>query len=198
MAPFAHGYYAWIVPAEGGSPKRLLPEDSGQETDPSWSPDGREMIFGTNSEQSRTPGGEIRILDLASHRITTLPGSDGKFSPQYSPDGQSIKADSLDDSALYLFDLKTQRWSTLSKGFHFAYAAWSSDSRYLYFLRYADDPAVLRIPATGGEPKLVVDLKGFPFTGTLGLWFGLDPNDAPLMLRDVSTSDVYSMTLEEK
>jgi Tol biopolymer transport system component len=195
---FAQGYYAWIVPAEGGSPKRLLPDDSGPETDPSWSPDGSKMIFATNSEESRTPGGEIRILDLASHRITTLPGSDGKFSPRYSPDGRLITADSLDGSTLYLFDLKTQRWSTLSKGFSFAYATWSSDSRYLYFLRYADEPAVLRIPATGGEPKLVVGLKGFHFTGTIGLWFGLDPTDAPLMLRDVSASDVYALTLEEK
>jgi hypothetical protein len=82
-------------------------------------------------------------------------------------------------------------------GIH-AFAPWSSDSRYIYFLRYANDPAILRIPVTGGEAKMVVDLKGFRFTGTLGLWFGLDPTDTPLMLRDVSTSDVYALTLEEK
>jgi eukaryotic-like serine/threonine-protein kinase len=196
-APSQQGIHAWIVPTEGGSPKRLLPEDSGQETDPSWSPDGSKIIFSTNSEETRTPGSYLRILDLASRRITTLPGSDGKFSFQYSPDGQSIKADSLDITTIYIFDIKTQHWSTLYKGVH-AYNVWSSDSRSIYLLRFVDNPAILRIPATGGEPKLVVDLKGFPFTGTLGVWFGLDPTDAPLMLRDVSTSDVYSMTLEEK
>ena len=68
----------------------------------------------------------------------------------------------------------------------------------IHFLRYGDDPAILRIPAAGGEAKVVVDLKGFPLTGTLGLWLGLDPTDVPLMLRDVSTSDVYALTLEEK
>ena len=62
----------------------------------------------------------------------------------------------------------------------------------------ANDPAILRIPATGGEAKIVVSLKDFPFTGTLGVWLGLDPTDAPLMLRDVSTTDVYALTLEEK
>ena len=45
---------------------------------------------------------------------------------------------------------------------------------------------------------MVVSLKDFRFTGTLGLWFGLDPTDAPLMLRDVSTSDVYALSLDQK
>ena len=45
---------------------------------------------------------------------------------------------------------------------------------------------------------MVVGLKGFPIAGTLSLWFGLDPTDAPLMLRDASTADVYALTLGEK
>lgn len=53
----------------------------------------------------------------------------------------------------------------------------------------AENKAVMR----GGA-----GVKDFPFTETGGLWFGLDPDDAPLMLRDVSTSDVYSLTLEQK
>jgi len=195
MAPSTQGVHAWIVSSTGGSPQRLLPEDQEPETDPSWSPDGNKMIFATGlSGRSQS---HIRILDLASHQITNLPGSDGKFSPDWSPDGQFIKADSLDTTTLYIFDLKTQHWSALHVGEH-AYGLWSSDSRYLYFFRYADNPAILRIPVTGGEEKVVVDLKGFPFTGTIGLWFGLDPTDAPLMLRDVSTSDVCALTLEEK
>ncbi|HTW77914.1 MAG TPA: hypothetical protein VME23_00085, partial [Terracidiphilus sp.] len=107
------------------------------------------------------------------------------------------KADSQDLSTLSVFDIKSQDWSALHIGIH-ADASWSSDSRSLYFLRYVDKPAILRVPVTGGEAKEVVDLKDFRFTGTLGLWFGLDPTDAPLMLRDVSTSDVYALTLEEK
>jgi len=41
-------------------------------------------------------------------------------------------------------------------------------------------------------------LKDFRYTGTWGLWLGLDPTDAPLMLRDVGTSDIYALTLERK
>jgi serine/threonine protein kinase/Tol biopolymer transport system component len=99
MAPSPQGReQTWIVSAEGGAPQRLLPEDSGEETFPSWSPEGREIIFATGmfGQQSSS----IRILDLASHQITTLPGSAGMFAPHWSPDGQSIKADSLDESTL--------------------------------------------------------------------------------------------------
>ncbi len=98
---------------------------------------------------------------------------------------------------MYVFDLKTQHWSALTTGPH-ANARWSSDSRSIYFLRYATDPAILRIPATGGEAKLVVSLKNFPYIGTNGLWLGLDPTDAPLMFRDASTTDVYALSLEQK
>ncbi len=185
---------AWVVPSQRGSPQRLLPDDTGQEADPRWSPDGRKIIFATGLE-----GGEeshIRILDLTTHQIATVPGSDGKFSPRWSPDGQFINADSTDTATLYIFDMKTQRWSALNTGSH-AFALWSSDSRSIYFLRFATDPSILRIPVTGGAAKVVVRV-GFPFAGTVGLWFGLDPTDAPLMLRDASTTDVYALTLEHK
>ena len=189
---------AWIVSSRGGSPRRLLPEDNGQQTDPSWSPDGSKIIFATNRQTSKDQNSSISILDLATHQRSTLPGSAGMFSPHWSPNGQYIFASSLNLSNLFLFDVKTQRWSTLYKGL-FAYGTWSSDSRFIYFLRYASDPAaVLRIPVTGGEAKLVVGLKGFRYTGTWGLWFGLDPTDAPLMLRDVGTSDIYALTLEQR
>jgi Tol biopolymer transport system component len=196
MALSPQGTHAWIVPAKGGSPQLLLPEDREEQADPNWSPDGTKIVFATGVFGSKESS--IRILDLASHQVTTLPGSASKFSPSWSPDGQFIKADSLDIHTLYLFDVKTQRWSTLYTGSTFAYATWSKDGRFLYFLRYTSDPAILRIPVSGGEAKAVVSLKGFPYTGTFRVWFGLDPDDTPLMLRDVSTSDVYALTLEGK
>ncbi|HYK34380.1 winged helix-turn-helix domain-containing protein [Alloacidobacterium sp.] len=197
MAPSPQGWHAWIVPSSGGSPQRLLPEDSGQETFPSWSPDGRKIIFSTGSFYDRIKGSDIRVLDLGSHQITTLSGSPGKFAPAWSPDGQSILAASLDLSSLCVFETKTQHWSTVYKGI-LVYPRWSGDGQFIYFLRYTDDSGILRIPATGGEAKGVVGLKGFRFTGTFGLWFGLDHTDAPLLLRDASTTDLYALTLEQK
>ena len=188
------GPQAWVVPSTGGSPQRLLPEDSGPENGPSWSPDGRKIMFTTG--WLRSSESQLRILDLATYQMSTVPGSDGKIGGGWSPDGQFINAASLDTTTIFVFDTKTQHWSSLKVGLY-AYALWSSDSRALYFLRYMDDPAILRIPVTGGEAKLVVRV-GFPLTGTYSLWFGLDPTDVPLILRDASTTDVYALTLEEK
>jgi serine/threonine protein kinase/Tol biopolymer transport system component len=192
MSLSPQGDKAWIVPSRGGSPQRFLPEDSGQEIYPNWSPDGRKMIFATGMPGSSES--HIRILDLANHQISTLPGSDGKSAPFWSPDGQSILGPSLDLFTIYVFDIKNQHWSALDTGLH-GYSVWSSDSRSIHFLRYPDDPAIIRIPAAGGEVKQVASLKDFRF---IGVWFGLDPTDAPLMLRDASTTDVYALTLEEK
>ena len=126
------GPHVWIVPSRGGSPQRLLPEDSGPETQPSWSPDGRKITFSTGEIWERES--HIRILDLANRQISTLPGSEGKFVPRWSPNGQFINAASLDGSTIYVFDTKTQHWSALNTGPH-AFALWSSDSRSIYFLR---------------------------------------------------------------
>jgi serine/threonine protein kinase/Tol biopolymer transport system component len=196
MALSSQGTHTWIVPARGGSPRLLLPQDGGEQGDPNWSPDGHSVVFATGLFGSKDSS--LRIFNLANHQVADLPGSAGKFSPCWSPDGQFIKADSLDIHTLYLFDVKAQRWSELYKDSTFAYATWSRDGRFLYFLRYTSEPAILRIPVTGGEAKVVVRLKGFPYTGTFKLWFGLDPEDAPLLLRDVSTSDIYALAVEEK
>lgn len=189
---------AWIVSTQGGTPRRLLPGEQTQQTDPSWSPDGSKILFATNLQGGSDKDSSIRILDLATNQQTTLPETNDKFSPHWSPDGQSIEASSLDLLTLSIFDLKTQHWSTPYKGL-FAYANWSSDSHYLYLLRYAgSSPAVLKVPAKGGTPQVVVDLKSFRLTGALGLWLGLDPTDAPLLLRDLGSDDVYALSLEHK
>ena len=185
---------AYIVSSQGGVPRRLFPAGSGSETDPSWSPDGRKIIYGTALIGGSS--GEIRVLDLASGQVTSLPGSVGLFSPRWSPDGQSIAASSLAGSKMLIFDVKTKDWSTLYNN-RLAYYCWSSDSRSLYFLRYTDHPAVLRISAKGGTPENVISLEGFHYTGTFGLWFGLAPGDVPMLLRDVGTQDIYALTLDE-
>jgi len=34
--------------------------------------------------------------------------------------------------------------------------------------------------------------------GAVGIWFGLDPNDTPLLLRDAGTRDIYALTLDRR
>ena len=101
-----------------------------------------------------------------------------------------------------IFDFQTQRWSalaTVGMGF-FSYPNWSRDSQFVYFLHLSpeDDRGVFRVRAKGGKAERVADLEGFHLAGRFGFWLGLDPTDAPLILRDVGSNDIYALTLEEK
>jgi Tol biopolymer transport system component/DNA-binding winged helix-turn-helix (wHTH) protein len=183
----------YLIPAQGGNPTRIIPTDDGPSGDPTWSPDGNRIVFFT----VRT--NDIRIVDLANHQITTLPGSAGLYSPRWSPDGRSIVAMTEDSETLKVFDLATQQWSTLLK--HdggMGFPNWSHDGRYVYILYLSSTAGIYRVRATGGEAERVVDLTGFHLAGMVGFWFGLDPTDAPLLLRDAGTDDIYALTLETK
>ncbi|MGD0628096.1 MAG: protein kinase [Terracidiphilus sp.] len=190
---------AYVVPSEGGSPRMLLPEDDGFQTDPNWSPDGRKVVFCKGWNQNQSQKSVLRILDQASRQVTTIPGSDGMFSPRWSPDGRSIAAISPDSKTLSVFDIATQKWSSLFQGGLASYPAWSKDSQFVYFLDTArGDQGVYRVRAGGGKPEQVVDLNDRHLAGLFsGYWLGLDPNDAPLILLDTGSDDIYSIILED-
>jgi len=188
---------AYIVSSLQGSPRRLLPHEPGPQTDACWSPDGREIAFSTSQEGGTDRNSTIRILDVASQRVTTLPGSVGMFSPHWSPDGKSIAADAFDVSSIHVFNIETQQWSTIHQGL-VGWFLWSKDSQSMFLLRYTEDPGVYQFPIKGGKEVRIMDLKDVRTTGTYGLWLGLDPADAPLLLLDKGTKDIYALTLETK
>ena len=188
---------AYMVSSQGGTPRLLLPGEAGPETDPNWSPDGRKIVFSTSREAGDDPKSVICILDLGSNHVTTLPGSVGMFSPRWSPDGHSILTLNPKSLGLNIFDVTTQRWSTPYKG-PAGFPRWSRDNHSIYFLGLTYNPGVFRVPVTGGDAERLTDLKEVHYTGYYGVWFGLDPTDAPLLLRDIGTSDIYALTLEQK
>jgi hypothetical protein len=51
---------------------------------------------------------------------------------------------------------------------------------------------------TGGKEERVVDLSKLHITGLFGFSMTLDPTDAPLIVRDVGSDDIYALTLEER
>ena len=190
------GSEIYVVPSEGGSPQRLLPGDSGPQVDPNWSPDGRKIVFSTGYGGGDDRG-DVRILDLESHAITTLPGSRSLFSPRWSPDGKYIAALSFDSNSLRIFNIESQQWSVLYVG-PVGFPAWSRDSQFVYFEGLQDHPTVSRVSVSGKGPELVIDLKDFHSTGLFGLWMGLDPTDTPILLRDTGSDDIYALAVEEK
>jgi eukaryotic-like serine/threonine-protein kinase len=193
-APHTSVVRTWILSAEGGAPRLLLPNEKGPETDAHWSPDSRRVVFAESPEEGEDPRSDIRILDLDTHQVTVVPGSTGMFSPRWSPDGRSLV--SLPDISLGLniYDFKTQKWSAIYHQLA-GFDTWSKDSRWVWFVDFQEHRGIYRIRATGGQPERVVDLTDVPYTGFFNIWMGLDANDAPMILRDIGTDDIYALTL---
>jgi eukaryotic-like serine/threonine-protein kinase len=182
----------YLVPADGGSPQEPLPGDPEPQRDPNWSPEGDKIIF---SGQPSDKNSAMRVLDLKTRQVSTLPGSRSLCSPRWSPDGRYIVAMPADQLSLVLFDFQTQTWSQLAKE-RAAFPNWSRDGQYVYFLRFLDHPAVLRVRIADGKVEQVLDLTNLPTTGNIGPWLGLDSNDDPLVLKDMGTQDIYALDWE--
>jgi eukaryotic-like serine/threonine-protein kinase len=199
------------VPAGGGVRQELMPNQSGQQGDPVWSPDGERLAFSSSFRSPGTGGtgaagaNAIHILDLGTRQVSTLPGSDGMYSPRWSPDGRYLAALPVGSNSLMLFDFRTQKWLELVKEL-VGFPSWSHDGRFVYFLHYAEDLAggkihfatpVERVGVPGGKVEQVASLKGLQITGYYTFWFGLTPDDSPLVLKDAGTQEIVSMAWHE-
>jgi serine/threonine protein kinase/Tol biopolymer transport system component len=184
----------YLVSADSGNPRQVLPEDPEPQRDPDWSSDGNKILFSGVPDDNNSL---LRVLDLHTHDVSTVPGSRGLFGARWSPDGRYIVAMPSDSLSLMLFDFQTQTWSQLAK-VRAAFLSWSRNGRYVYFLRWLEKPAVLRVRINNRNVEAVTDLTNLPTTGNVGPWLGLGPDDSPLVLRDIGTQDIYSLDWEER
>jgi Tol biopolymer transport system component/DNA-binding winged helix-turn-helix (wHTH) protein len=185
----------YLVSANGGAPELLI---SGPDTevDPNWSPDGKSIMFAASGTV-----GPVRIetLDLQSHQVSPLPGSDGLNAPRWSPDGRYMVATALSQDqwrhpGVVLFDFRTG----VRTGFEddpIDNKWWSSDGKYFYFDKYVNnDPAIFRIRMSDRRLERVAGLQQVRRSrGLMGWWMGLTPEDSPMVLRDTSIQEVYAL-----
>jgi Tol biopolymer transport system component len=197
------GWQLYVVSAEGGLPERLLPSRTNI-GDPSWSPDGNSVLFARMEESNEK---SLYILDLRTSRVSTVPGSDGLYSPRWSPDGRYIAATTPEGLKLMLFDFTTQKWVSLldftnSKSLFLAkmsvgWQSWSRDEKHIYFDSYfGAEQGIFRVGISDHKLEKVVSLKETRQTGTFGAWFSLTPDGTPLVLRDVGTQEIYALDWE--
>ena len=187
----------YVVAADGGAPHQLLPHDTDNETDPTWSPDGKKIAYSTCPTLGASIKSDLRILDLATGKSALIPRSEGLVTPHWSPDGKLISAMTLDSMGMKVFSVGSGKWSNLDTG-PVAFPEWSHDSRFIYYLKWKGDAALLRMRPGDAKPQFVADVSKEHFTGFFTSWMNLDPSDAPLALRDTGTDDIYALTLEGK
>jgi Tol biopolymer transport system component len=181
----------YTITASGGVPEPI--SQAGGALSPTWSPDGNSLLFGDAPFFETDPGNvAVHRLDLRTRKLETIPGSAGLFSPAGSPDGRYVAAKPLTSRTTLLFDSHTQTWSELAEGWGFT--RWWRDGQYLYYMRYGERPAILRIRLSDRKVEEVASLSGFRQGGRLaGLQFALAPDGCPVLLRDTGTQEIYSL-----
>jgi Tol biopolymer transport system component len=139
------------------------------------------------------------MLDMKTHKVTTIPGSEGMFSPRWSPDGRYIAALTPDYTKVMLFDFQTQKWTTwfTDAAGSVSYPQWSSDSKSIYFDdMVTDEESIRRVKVGEDHAESVLVLRGLErYMGPYGFWVGQAPDGTWMFVRDRSTQEVYSLNV---
>ena len=185
----------FIISAEGGTPREVTAGNQNQ-GDPTWMPKGDAIVFGGMPWLEYIPaaGPNIQIVDLKTSQVSDVPGSENLFSPRCSRDGRYLAALSADSTKLMLYDIEKKSWSQLASS-RLGFENWSPDGKYLYAEDYSDKTDdIVRVTVANGQMERLLSLKEIPRGfDPWEFWVGLAPDDSPLLMRDRSTQEIYSL-----
>jgi len=195
---FAPGGQVCLLSLDGGNPEPVTAERYPAD-DPDWSPGGDSLLF-----DGPTPGGGIGSraiyrVDLKTHQVSQLPGSQGMRFPAFSPDGKYVAAISeTPANRLMLFGVQSQRWTELAQANWFYTPYWSRDGKYLYTQDLAGvEQPVLRVRISDHKTEVITTLKQFARADAIAYSFaGLTPDGEPLASLIRSDSDIYALDVD--
>lgn len=192
-----------LIPADGGAKAQELIPGDGQQGAPTWSKDGKRIVFGEPlSTQRASPSMSIHLLNLETHKLSTLPGSSGRWTARWSPDGRYIAALGLGkderslnvSQSLWLFDLATQTWRMLAAINDINEPTWSRNSRYIYLDVTGAGLALYRVRIVDRNLERLASLKGIDRSSDN--WTGVAPDGSPLIVHDTLIQEVYALEIE--
>lgn len=188
----------FLIPSAGG-PAEQITNGPISELDAAWSPDGTRLVFGQTRAVGNNPIPSIQLLNVTTKQITPLEGTDGICCPRWSPDGRYLLASHADYLDLLLYDFGAQKWSAIFKNAGaIGYMEWTADSKYVVFDTFdVEEPAFYRIRISDAHLETIVNLKEMRrYYGDFGPWSGIAPDGSPLLVKDVSKDEFYTLDLQ--
>ncbi|HET9307738.1 MAG TPA: winged helix-turn-helix domain-containing protein [Candidatus Sulfotelmatobacter sp.] len=186
----------YVVPSSGGTPVLAAPDSRDIQTCPSWASDGGSILFSSSDERGANP--VFQTLDLTSKKVSLVPGSQGLYAGQLSPDGRHVIALEDNTQRLILYDVashKTRAVAALAD-----YPRWSADGRYVYFSTLylavgGKSRGVYRWKMESDATEMVTAYPDFLLAGVWGVCYSLTPDGDTVFLRDLSTRDLYALDM---
>lgn len=182
------------ISMDGGLPQKIYITKNAVER-PSWASQSV-IAFG---EGAKIDGSDeaLKLLDLQSLTVTTIDGSVGHTIPVVSPGGRYMPSVAVGTQKLTLFDLLSKKWLRLPE-INVGFINWSKDGKNLYFDTGPNaDPAFYRFDVADRKLDRIVSLSTLNrlVTGWIS-WSGVTPDGSPLLMRDVSTQEVYALDFQ--
>ena len=173
-----------------GQTLKLLDFERPANVDVRFSRDGKGIVYSVS--EHGVDNLWLQPLDGSKGRpLTNFAAEEIGKSFHWSPDGRYIAALKVGAQPLMLYDFSTQKW-TEACGAEVNYPIWSKDGKYLYFEYSPQQQAfgflgyqIVRLRMSDHKLEIVAGLEmvGRLPTGTFGAWFGLGPDDSPLIRR---------------
>jgi hypothetical protein len=174
-----------VVSRDGGTLEGFTDPVGNPVWDPCWLSPGT-VAWGN----LRGDGAAVWTVDLASRRVAKLPGSEGMMGPKCARDGRVLAARAW-SLGYWLYRPGEGRWEDLAQPSNLWYPTWARDGETVYGLSL-DERAIFRFrPGRPGRERVATLGPVEPTAPWLDAWMGLDPDDAPLLLRSTGLADLF-------
>ena len=184
------------VSSDGGIPEQLTSEGK-IELAPTWSPDGASIEFNDFPFPGHFPG--IKVLNLASKKVSVWPGSEGTYVHSWSPDGKYMVAIANPPKRMLVYSRGTKTWRILKQfGADWGFWRWSSDSKSILmakvFAEPGEQPGIYRLNIADGKWTLVARFNGLRVSsdGAENL-LSITADGRVAMMSDTSVVQIYSL-----
>jgi eukaryotic-like serine/threonine-protein kinase len=185
------------VSVDGGAPEKLSSEGF-TEVLPSWSPDGKSIYFNDYPIQGHL---RIRVLDLETKKVTTMPGSEGYYAPLWSPDGQYLAGIQNPPKSAALYSVTTKQWKQMKVFEHdWGLFVWARDSKSIFYIQgpneagAGEQTGIYRLAVPGGKWELYAKFTEMnTLLNAAQDFLSVTPEGNVAAMSDTSATQIYEM-----